>query len=170
MPDNIQNAYSSEGTAIFTSRVSFNAPTLMTGLASFTTVRVGSGAALLPSMAFTSEASLGWYRSNTSRMALSYGQVEAPAGSAAGPSFTFTSDVSRGFYRSAASTIAITSGTTFNWRTGAVKWSWDTRANADGLSTGELAIVFLASGISLVYSSGNSVYVIGQSSQSAAQA
>ena len=139
MPDNIQIAYSSEGTAIFTSRASFNAPVVLTGLASFASVRAT-------------------------------GQIEGPAGSAILPSFTFTSDVSRGFYRSAASTIAITSGVTFNWRPGAVKWSWDTRANATGMSIGELAIVFQASGISLMYSSGVSSYVIGQSSQSVAQA
>lgn len=55
-------------------------------------------------------------------------------------------------------------------RTNTVVVSLDTRANSDGMSIGQLRLVFLASGISLVYSSGSSVYVVGQSAQSAAQA
>lgn len=48
--------------------------------------------------------------------------------------------------------------------------SVNTGANASSMTRGELRLVFQASGISLVYSSGASVYVVGQSSQSAAQA
>lgn len=55
-------------------------------------------------------------------------------------------------------------------RTNTVVASLDTRADATSMTIGQLRLVFQASGISLVYSSGNSVYVVGQSSQSAAQA
>ncbi len=58
----------------------------------------------------------------------------------------------------------------FDLRSGGAILSMATSANASGLTTGQLSLVFLASGISLVYSSGKSTYVIGQSAQSAAQA
>lgn len=48
--------------------------------------------------------------------------------------------------------------------------SVNTVANASSMTRGELRLVFQASGISLIFSSGASVYVVGQSSQSAAQA
>ena len=172
----VNTGYLSELTTDFTSnvsirgRVAWHSAISSPLLASFGTVRVGSGSAILPSLAFNSEASLGLYRSTTSQIAVSYGQFILGDGAAITPSVAFASDVSRGIYRSAASTIAFTSGVTLNLRTGAVKVSWDTRANATGMGIGELAIVFLNSGISLVYSSGASSYVLGQSSQSAAQA
>ena len=62
------------------------------------------------------------------------------------------------------------SGLTADFRTNLVVLSLDTRANASAMTTGQLRLVFLASGISLVYSSGASSYVIGQSTQSVAQA
>ena len=65
---------------------------------------------------------------------------------------------------------AIFSGTTADFRTNSVILSMITSANASTMTTGQLRLVFLASGISLVYSSGASSYVIGQSTQSAAQA
>lgn len=97
-------------------------------------------------------------------------QIVGSDGSAIGPSFTFASDMSRGFYRSAASTIAITSGVTFDWRTGSVKWSWVTNANTSGMTTGEIRIVHAASGFSLMFSSGATTYTLGASAVSAAQA
>lgn len=166
----------SDGTTTFTSDVSFGGAVVTRStistpqLASFGTVRVGSGVAIMPSVAFNSETSLGWYRSGVSQMALSYGELVLGDGSAILPSIGFTSDVSRGFYRSAASTIAITSGVTFNWFTGAVKWSWSTNANASGMTTGEIRIVHAASGFSLMYSSGATSYTLGASAVSAAQA
>src|SRR3990170_3867055 len=45
-----------------------------------------------------------------------------------------------------------------------------TAAAPTGLSIGELRVVFAASGISLVFSSGASYYIIGGSAASAAQA
>ena len=65
---------------------------------------------------------------------------------------------------------AIFSGTTADFRTNSVILSMITSANASTMTTGQLRLVFLASGISLVYSSGASTYVIGQSTQSVAQA
>ena len=168
--------YLSELTTDFTSNVSVRGRLVWHSAvsspvgASFATVRVASGTALAPSVAFNSEASLGLYRSTASQLAVSYGQFILGDGGAITPSVAFASDVSRGIYRSAASTIAFTSGVTLNLRTGAVKVSWDTRANATGMSIGELAIVFQASGISLMFSSGASSYVLGQSTQSVAQA
>ena len=128
------------------------------------------GSSVQPGGTFASEVSLGFYRSAASVIRQSYGGLIGGDGSTILPAFGFASDASRGFYRSAASTIAITSGTTLNLRTGSVKVSWDTRANATGMSIGELAVVFQASGISLMFSSGASSYVLGQSTQSVAQA
>lgn len=62
------------------------------------------------------------------------------------------------------------SGVTADFRTNAVKQSWVTLADVSTLTTGFLGLVFQASGISLIYSSGKSVYVVGQSAQSAAGA
>lgn len=154
----------------FRNRVAFHSAISSPLLASLGTVRVGGGSAIMPSVAFNSEASLGLYRSAASQLAVSYGELVLGDGSAILPSVGFVSDVSRGFYRSAASTIAITSGVTFNWFTGAVKWSWSTNANSSGMTAGELRIVQAASGFSLVYSSGATVYTIGASAVSAAQA
>lgn len=168
--------YLSNLTTDFTSNVSIRGRVIWHSaissplLASFGTLRVGAGDASMPSIAFNSEASLGFYRSAASQMAMSYGQFILGDGSSTHPSFGFASDQSRGLYRSAASTIAFTSGVTLNLRTGSVKVSWDTRANSNGLSIGEMCVVFRTSGISLVYSSGASEYVLGQSTQSAAQA
>lgn len=65
---------------------------------------------------------------------------------------------------------ALLSGVTADFRTNSVKQSWETLADVSALTIGLLGIVFQASGISLIYSSGKSVYVLGQSSQSAAGA
>lgn len=55
-------------------------------------------------------------------------------------------------------------------RTNAAVLSIDTRADSNGMTIGQLRVVFAASGISLVYSSGATVYTIGASAVSAAQA
>lgn len=64
----------------------------------------------------------------------------------------------------------VASANSLDLRTNSVVISMVTAANASGMTTGQLRLVFLASGISLVFSSGASSYVIGQSTQSAAQA
>ena len=85
------------------------------------------------------------------------------------PPFTFTSDNSLGFYRSGASSVALSYGT-LNLYTQSNRLSIRTGADATGLNIGELKVVFAASGISLIYSSGASYYIVGGSATSAAQA
>jgi hypothetical protein len=64
----------------------------------------------------------------------------------------------------------VLSGKTVDLRTNVVRLSYATEADVSGLTLGTLGIVFQASGISLIYSSGKTVYVVGQSAQSAAGA
>lgn len=65
---------------------------------------------------------------------------------------------------------AILSAGSADFRTNTVVLSIDTRANTSGMTTGQLRVVFAASGMSLMYSSGATVYTIGASAVSAAQA
>jgi len=83
------------------------------------------------------------------------------------PAYSFSDD-SLGFYQSGASTVALSYGT-LNLFTQGVRLSIATAANSNGLNIGELKVVFAASGISLVYSSGASVYIIGGSATSGVQ-
>src|SRR5690242_20735806 len=82
----------------------------------------------------------------------------------------------RGFGQlSVASVIQVTAGPilskgSMDLRQNAVVLSMATVADASGMTIGQLRIVFAASGISLVYSSGASSYIIGGSATSAAQA
>lgn len=69
------------------------------------------GTPQLPSFAFESEISLGFYRSAQSAVGLSYGQLQLPAGSGPLPSLAISSESSLGFFRSAASTLALSYGT-----------------------------------------------------------
>ncbi len=48
--------------------------------------------------------------------------------------------------------------------------SVETQANASGMTTGQLRLVFAASGVSLMYSSGETSYTVGVSTVSVAQA
>jgi hypothetical protein len=54
-------------------------------------------------------------------------------------------------------------------RTNSVVLSMATAADSSGLTIGQLRLVFLASGISLIYGSGKSYYIVGQSAVSAVQ-
>ena len=56
-----------------------------------------------------------------------------------------------------------------DFRTNTVVISLDTRANASGMTTGQLRLVFQASGVSLMYSSGKTQYTVGESATSLAQ-
>ena len=97
------------------------------------------------------------------------GRISAiTTGQATTPVYSFKDDPV-GLYRSGASTTAV-SGGTFNLFTNAVRLSVGTNADATAMNIGELRLVFAASGISLMYSSGASVYIIGGSSTSGAQA
>lgn len=169
----VNTGYLSNMTADFQSHMSLRGP-----IHAFSTLSVRGAATLHAALNSASAISGGAITGTTGTFSslvsgvgnITGQQIIASAGSAIGPTLTFASDTSRGFYLSTTSTIAMTSGTTLNLRTGSVRVSWHTNANSNGLSIGELAIVFATSGISLVYSSGASVYVLGQSSQSAAQA
>ena len=62
-----------------------------------------------PALGFSSEASLGFYRSAASIVAMTgIGQLSVADGTEALPSLGFESEASLGFYRSAASTVAMT--------------------------------------------------------------
>ena len=88
-------------------------------------------------------------------------------GSAVQPAYSFSDD-SLGFYQSGASTVALSYGT-FNLFTSGARFSVASYANASGMLPGELRVVFQASGISLLWSSGVTQYTIGGSSTSLAQ-
>lgn len=65
---------------------------------------------------------------------------------------------------------ALISGLTADFRTNAVIQSWATRADESGITLGQLGLLFQASGVSLILSSGKSYYIIGQSAVSGAHA
>lgn len=62
------------------------------------------------------------------------------------------------------------SGVTADFRTLGVIQSWATRADESGITIGQLGLLFQASGVSLILSSGKSYYIIGQSAVSGAHA
>lgn len=65
---------------------------------------------------------------------------------------------------------ALLSGVTADFRTNSVYQSWITLADVSTLTTGLLGLVFAASGVSLILSSGKSYYIVGQSAVSGAHA
>ena len=90
------------------------------------------------------------------------------------PPFNFASEVSLGLFRSGASTIAQSYGTLrlpalVDGFTNVTKLSLTTFSSAAGMTAGELRIVFQASGITLMYSSGATQYTIAGSATSLAQ-
>jgi len=90
------------------------------------------------------------------------------------PPFNFASEVSLGLFRSGASTIAQSYGTLrlpplVDGFTNVTKLSLTTFSSAAGMVAGELRIVFQASGITLMYSSGVTQYTIAGSATSLAQ-
>ena len=97
------------------------------------------GTAISPAMAFESERSLGWYRSAASTVALSYGTVVLQGGASLGPNSG--GGLSLGTY----------------------SFSITTAAAATSIPDAHLGLVFRASGISLVYVSGGTVYSFGSS-------
>jgi hypothetical protein len=105
-------------------------------------------------------------------------------GTLTSPTYSYDIDSTTGFYMpEAAIQAAVISGVTkgswsvsgysavgtMDLRSNTAILSLDTRANDSGMTTGQFRLVFQASGISLMYSSGKSVYVVAQSSQSGAQ-
>ncbi len=94
-----------------------------------------------------------------SRSALSVGAVTATTGD-------FSSDVSTvGDFLGAGATLTSTLSTTDS-----DFLSVQSAANASGMTTGQLRLVFAASGVSLMYSSGETSYTVGVSTVSVAQA
>lgn len=74
---------------------------------------------------------------------------------------------------SVASSIQVVAGPTLSKGsadlfTNSVVLSIGTSADASGMTIGQLRVVFAASGISLIYGSGKSVYIIGGSATSGA--
>src|SRR3990167_1502531 len=124
----VNTGYLSELTTDYTSnvsirgRVTWHSAISSPLLASFGTVRVGAGSAIMPSLAFNSEASLGLYRSGTSTIAMSYGQLRVDDGGALLPSVGFESETSLGLYRSVASAIALSYGV-LDLRTGSERYN-----------------------------------------------
>lgn len=156
-----------------------------------------TGQSISPAITFESDRSLGWYKSAASTMAASYGTVSlpgtlsvaslsvtgntsavtttqtgaeyVPSGSSIAPSFAFSSEQSLGFYRSSASSIALTYGT-LDLFIGNCNISMKTQgANPSGFTIGQWGFVFNASGLSIFYSSGKSIYFFGGSTLSAVQ-
>lgn len=124
-------------------------------------VRVGSGAAIGPTLAFTSEASLGLFRSAASRLALSYGQFTTGDGTAILPGLAFASEVSLGLRRSAASVIQTSYGRfAADFRSASTLAASLTTANVTG--AGDLAFSVLsltANGAQFGFRSGNTTYI-----------
>ena len=69
-----------------------------------------------------------------------------------------------------ASSGPILAASSLDLRTNSAVISMVTVANSNTMTIGQLRLVFQASGISLVYSSGATVYTVGASAVSAAQA
>ena len=183
-----------------------------------------TGVAVRPAYAFSSEASLGWYRSAASSMNLSYGDLYLPntleVGNATpGDDFTLLRFVtSRGWrfetdgadggtqclalrtdndgtdkqfkilsqdgtasYTFSAQNSAISNQFTVNRgdlaisqgklsiSTDVTPLSLQTATNFNDMALGDLRLVFAASGMSLCYSSGDTLYVIGASADSEVQ-
>lgn len=93
------------------------------------------------------------------------GALGPNSGTAIAPTHAFNSEVSLGLYRSGASSMALSYGT-LDLFTGAVNLSVATLAAATSAINNGLAVVFRASGLSLVYKSGSSIYVLAASTTS----
>lgn len=125
-----------------------------------------AGTALAPAYAFSSSVSDGFWSPGAGILSATLAGVQAMRWSSSG--VTSASTVSA--VALAVSNGAFLQAQVADFRTNLVVISLDTRANASGQTTGELRIVFQASGISLMYSSGKSSYMIAGSAQSVLQA
>ena len=94
---------------------------------------------------------------------LDVGVVES-AGAITGTTIAGTTGTFSGFVTAAG--VTSSSGVTI---TSAIPFSFLTRTNENDLSIGQLVLVQRASGLSLIYSSGASIYELAESSVSAAQ-
>lgn len=124
------------------------------------------GTVLAPFWTFSSERSLGFWRSGVSRLGFSYGQFSLPDGSNTTPSIGLSSATSVGFYSSGVQTIAQSLGT-LNLATNSVRFSMRTlaasavTASAAKTNVAVNEVVFTiggASGASLIIYSGGTAY------------
>lgn len=92
-------------------------------------------------------------------------------GAIGAPIYSFINNITTGLFLPAAgSFIAVASGVTvYEASTSGLSFSMTTAASASGMTLRQVWIALQASGISLMYSSGATSYVLGQSSQSAVQ-
>ncbi|KKK66305.1 hypothetical protein LCGC14_2965440 [marine sediment metagenome] len=131
-----------------------------------------------PAIGFSSEASLGFYRSGASTIAMTgITQLLVADGSEAVPGLGFESEASLGFRRSAASVVLMENGELTiadgGLNVSSVITSTDgggdfgsiaTAANDTGMPDGAFRFVNTASGISLAYRSGGTTYYLGAGS------
>ena len=131
-----------------------------------------------PAIGFSSEASLGFYRSGASTIAMTgITQLLVADGSEAVPGLGFESEASLGFRRSAASVVLMENGELTiadgGLNVSSVITSTDgggdfgsiaTAANDTGMPDGAFRFVNTASGISMAYRSGGTTYYLGAGS------
>ena len=165
-----QSGYLSDGTTNFTSRISVSDRASFGSEVHLYSTLSARGVATFfntidSASAISGAAITGTVITATSNM--SAPAFRALAGSAVSPSVQIGSNLSRGFYAASATTIALVGG--FDLRTNTNIISMHTLANDSGRTIGELSLVFAASGMSLMFSSGKTSYTIAASAVSAAQ-
>jgi hypothetical protein len=144
----------------------YRAGALQLGVGSNNQILMPSNSAINPGYAFTSEASLGLWRSTGSTIEISYGQFAINIGSQVRPGLGFASDKSLGWYRSGVSTMALSYGS-FNLnqarlvsqRTLAASAITVSAANTNVIANEVVFTVGGASGASLAIHSGGTVYI-----------
>ena len=125
------------------------------------------GYAVQPAYSF-SDDSLGFYQSATSTVALSYGTLSLPG-------TLSVASISLSGVAAVASTLTVggiatfSSGVSINGVLSVNTLSMATYGAASGMTTGQVVLIFNASGLSLAYSSGKSMYFFGGSTVSAVQ-
>lgn len=152
-----------------------------------------SGLVGAPSYAFAGDLDTGIYRVGNDTIGIACGgseiieiqaglvqftvPIRSTQGTLANPGISFNNDPDTGFWDNNPDQIRVVCGgadvlkidsSGISIITGGL--SMNTLAAASGMTTGQLRVVFQASGISLLYSSGKTSYVLSQSSQSVAQA
>ena len=159
-----RDGYQSEGTTEFTSSVSFwgenNALFGLSVASALTASRITA-----TSLWGSSVTGVRFEASGAgSRFS---GAFLAPAGSAVTPTFAFSSALSVGMYAVSTKTVGFVGGVDFF--TNANILSIATGTTGSGLTIGQLQLLHQASGFSLVYSSGKSLYVVAASATSGVQ-
>lgn len=157
-----RTGYLSEGTADFTSNTSFWGNANLVG-----NMTINSALTASRITATDVWAASGITGANVNATSRFSGFHHAPAGSAVTPSYAFTSALSLGMYAVSSITLGFVGGIDF--RTNANILSFATGTTGSGLTIGQVQLLFQASGMSFVYSSGKTLYTIGASAASATQ-